>query len=101
MLILHRCRTCNQPDYWRGDTGTTAGPTLNGKPTPGDKARTCCRSRRWGPSQTAPRLQGPPTHAPIAEVLPPGGRAPGGATSCDCDDCKRLYAELTARAGAR
>ena len=94
MLIIHRCGTCKQPDYWRDNTGDTAGDTVDGQPVTTKAQRTCCnRSRNWGPPETAPRWRSL-TLEPVAEVLPPGDKAGGNATTCDCDDCWALYREL-------
>lgn len=97
MLIVHRCTTCKQPDYWHDDHGRkhTAGDKLDGKVVPAANRRGCCRrSASWSPPETAPRWT-TPLCEPITEVLQPGDKVGGGASTCDCDDCWALWMELT------
>lgn len=99
MLIIHRCATatCRQPDYWHDDGGrrTTAGEQVDGETVTEARRRRCPRHRKgWGPSETAPRWTTPGCE-PITEVLPPGNKAGGGSTTCDCDECWELWKQLT------
>lgn len=97
MLIIHRCTKCGQPDYWRdvGGRKRTAGDKIDGKQVAAAERRGCCRrSASWGPSETAPRWTTPGCE-PITAVLPPGDKAGGGATTCDCDECWALWKQQT------
>lgn len=104
MLIIHRCTTCGNPDYWRDDQGRkkTAGDKVDGQAVPAAQRRGCCRkSASWGPPETAPRWS-TVTFEQITEVMPPGGLAAGaGSTTsgasltCDCDQCWALWRQLT------
>lgn len=96
MLILHRCTTCNHPDYWQDQQGSKsiAGSKVNGKAAPVGDRRTCCRpSGRWGPPESAPRWDA--AGKPVATVLAPGEMQGGNSRTCNCDDCWALYRELT------
>jgi hypothetical protein len=98
-LIIHRCTTCGQPDYWHDAGGRrTAGDQVDGEKVPAQRRRSCCRRSNWGPPETAPRWS-TATYERITEVLQPGLVAAGvgvsAATSCNCDDCWALYRELT------
>ena len=96
MLIIHRCGTCKQPDYWR-DNAKTAGAKVDGERVPAPQRRTCCnRSVNWGPPETAPRWR-TRDGKPVTEIAEPGSSTNGGFNpgfSCNCDDCWALYREL-------
>lgn len=99
-LIIHRCTTCRQPDYWRDEQGRrkTAGDKVDGAQVAAVLRRTCCRrSASWGPSETAPRWS-TVTFRPVTEVEQPGGVAAGavgGSSTCNCDECWALWMQLT------
>ncbi|GAA2327413.1 hypothetical protein [Dactylosporangium salmoneum] len=97
MLIIHRCATCNHPDYWQERTGTTAGDTVDGKVVTSAQRRTCCRRSNWRPPETAPRWKAL-TCEPVTELTRPGEKAdssPNAARMCDCDACWDLWMQLT------
>jgi hypothetical protein len=120
-LIVHRCTRCNHPDIWAIE-GTTAGPARAGIPTPLAVQRPGCSGRMGIQGQVRCHpgacTYGPPeqmaiydsaTGQPIPDVYPPGAnwmakpgstrniqRVAGVNTTCDCDACKKLYAQLTA-----
>jgi hypothetical protein len=94
MLIVHRCGTCNQPDVW-ATSGTTAGPTRAGLPTPVN-ARRRCHAAPWGPP-TGMREWHSADNTEITKLREPGTAMPwytAGSTR-DCDACKAYYAEHT------
>lgn len=97
MLIVHRCTTCGQPDYWHDDNArkVTAGDKVDGKVVPAAQRRGCCRrSASWGPPAVAPEWR-TSTKELIAEVRQPGEQVGGNSRTCDCDACWAVWMELT------
>jgi hypothetical protein len=110
MLIVHRCTNCNHPDLW-ANAGTTAGPHRAGIPTPTTVRRRHCAGSAatvrgggschggdgactWGQPTTMREWWSDGTED--LEVREPGAST-GTHRTCDCDDCRKFYTEMTGR----
>jgi hypothetical protein len=82
-MIVHRCSKCRRVDFWC--EGTTVEPV-------GEREgqRVCCKGATWTEPEVIPTWL-IVTGRTVTDLLPPGGKAPGGARSCDCADCRALY----------
>jgi len=90
--IIHRCKACGKPDYWRD--GTIAGGRTRGGEQPDPiQVRSCCRAKAWGDPELVPTFDD--RGEPIAAVVKPGGPAGSpGVKTCNCDDCEAFYAAM-------
>jgi hypothetical protein len=103
MLIVHRCRNCGHPDVW-GERkphpvlGTKGLPAGCGQPD-------ACPATKcdWNPQpepMTCYHSDGTPIAEALAasDVIAPGTTIRGytAGTTCDCEACRALYAQLTA-----
>lgn len=92
-LIIHRCTSCQKPDYWARGGTIASGRTVNGKQPAAEQRRGCCRNAGWSDPEIVPtwgqdgQLE--------ATLIAPGQPAPGGARACGCDDCVALFERAT------
>jgi hypothetical protein len=85
-LITHRCATCGHPDFWR------LALTSNER-CPADRCGCRCTP---GEPELAPTFD--LAGRPVERITEPSKRTGFGVTTCSCDACKALYAELTGAA---
>lgn len=119
MLIVHRCQGCGCPDLWALEALygalVAAGYPRQGIPAnsiPPNLLRRGCRHQLHNGGAEAHHpgkrcTYGPPelikewdarTGQLIEEIQPPGppvGQLRRLIRTCDCDACRKLYAELT------
>jgi hypothetical protein len=91
MLIVHKCRTCDHPDYWgyregRYDQHVRLWP--NQGCGQGCHPGVPCD---WGESHVIPTYR-PDTTVETTIVVPGEAWANTGITACGCEQCQALYA---------
>jgi hypothetical protein len=89
-FIGHRCG-CGHSDLQHIALG-------NGRKCRASNATSCAKPCRKNPKSSVFATFDAKAK-PVERIIPPGGRLATegnvGPTTCDCDDCKALYAELT------